>query len=148
MTEENNRLRDKVKEAESIAAKGLASQPDDDNACKVHLMRVLESISAVVDTGTTPEKTARDLEDMTNSFSCREPLGDLANRMTTMHRTLVQSFAGGFVIPFVRELAKMHRCGFTDPRDQAAGEACVAMCEALERKYDVKEDEELHFACI
>ena len=54
----------------------------------------------------------------------------------------------GFIIPFVRELARMKRNERFDGRNQAACEACLAMCEALESKYDIGEADELSFPCI
>jgi len=94
------------------------------------------------------EKAREALEDMTNVYGSRHGLGLLANKMASMHRTLVQSFTGGFVIPFVRELARMKRDGRFDVRDNAACEACLAMAEALESKYDIGELDELSFPCI
>lgn len=94
------------------------------------------------------EKAREILEDMTNVYGCRADLEALATKMACMHRTLVQSFAGGFVIPFVRELARMKRNDRFDARDEAACEACLAMCEALEAKYDIGELDDLSFPCI
>ena len=94
------------------------------------------------------EKAREVLEDMTNVYGCRTDLEALANRMARMHRTLVQSFTSGLVIPFVRELARMKRTDRFDGRNQAACEACLAMCEALEAKYGIGETDELSFPCI
>lgn len=104
------------------------------------------------DVGMTGEErvdsAATVLEEMTNVYGCRKSLGDLAFRMTRMHRTLVQSFTGGFIIPFVREMAKLYRAERFDDRDRAACEACLAMTEAIEKKYDVKEDDGMEFPLI
>lgn len=94
------------------------------------------------------EEMRQQLENMVNVYGCRTKLNALAVSMTHMHRTLVQSFAGGFVIPFVREMAKMKRSGWYDARDAAAVEACEAMCAALEAKYGITEDDGLSFACV
>ena len=94
------------------------------------------------------ENARKILEDMTNVFGCRTDLEALANKMAYMHRTLVQSFTSGFIIPFVRELARMKRNGRFDGRNQSACEACLAMCEALESKYDIGEADDLSFPCI
>ena len=48
MTKENQKLRDSVKEIEVTAANCLASQPDDDDKCKLHLMRTLTKIADMV----------------------------------------------------------------------------------------------------
>ena len=48
MTKENQELRTIVKEAEVTAANALASQPDDDDKCKLHLMRTLTKIADMV----------------------------------------------------------------------------------------------------
>lgn len=94
------------------------------------------------------EKISSELEELTNVYGCHDSLASLANRMATMHRTLVQSFTSGFVIPFVRELAKMHRVGCEDGRNKAAAEACDEMCKALELKYDIGEEDEIRLPCI
>lgn len=92
---------------------------------------------------------ARDiLESLTNRFGCRKDLEDLAIKMASMHRTLVQSFTGDFIIPFVRELARMKRSDRFDARNAAACEACLCMCEAIEKKYDIKEGDPMGFAMI
>lgn len=94
------------------------------------------------------ENARQVLEDMTNVFGCRKDLEDLANKMAYMHRTLVQSFTSGFVIPFVRELARMKRNDRFDGRNQTACEACLAMCEALEAKYGIGESDDFALPCI
>ena len=88
------------------------------------------------------------LESLTNRFGSREDLERLALKMAAMHRTLVQSFAGGFVIPFVRELARMKRAERFDARNEEACNACLSMCEALEAKYDIKEGDPLWFPMV
>lgn len=88
------------------------------------------------------------LEGLTNVYGCRNNLEEISNRMSHMHRTLVQSFTGGFVIPFVRELARMKRADRFDDRNKAACEACLAMSEALEEKYGICESGEIYFPCI
>lgn len=74
------------------------------------------------------------LEALTNRYGSRQDLERLAMSMAAMHRMLVQSFADGFVIPFVRELARMKRAGRFDGRNEAACKACLLMCDALETK--------------
>lgn len=88
------------------------------------------------------------LEELTNVYGCRKNLEKINNRMAHMHRTLVQSFAGGFIIPFVRELAHMKRADRFDGRNKAACEACLAMCEALEAKYEIGEADDFALPCI
>lgn len=88
------------------------------------------------------------LEALTNRFGCREDLEQLALKMAAMHRTLVQSFTGGFVIPFVRELARMKRANRFDARDEAACKACLLMCEALEKEYGICEGDEFAFPMV
>lgn len=94
------------------------------------------------------ERARETLEDMTNNYGCRTDLEALANRMARMHRTLVQSFTSGFIIPFVRELAHMKRNDRFDGRNKAACEACLAMCEALEAKYEIGESDDFALPCI
>ena len=88
------------------------------------------------------------LEYLTNQFGCQEDLESLALKMSTMHRTLVQSFTGGFIIPFIRELARMKRAEWFDARNEEACNACLCMYEALEAKYNIKEGDSLGFSMI
>lgn len=94
------------------------------------------------------EQASEVLESLTNRFGCRKDLEDLATKMASMHRTLVQSFTGGFIIPFVRELARMKRAERFDARNEESCNACLCMCEALEEKYDIKEGDPLGFMMI
>lgn len=94
------------------------------------------------------EECRKAMEGLTNNYGCRPDLAELAAQMTRMHRTLVQSFTGGFVVPFIREMARLRREERFDGRNEAACDACLAMCEALEKKYDVKPEDPLQFACI
>jgi len=94
------------------------------------------------------EQAREVLESLTNRFGCRQDLEDLAMKMASMHRTLVQSFTGGFVIPFVRELARMKRAGHFDARSEGACRACLIMCEALEKEYGMREGDEFAFPMV
>lgn len=94
------------------------------------------------------DEVASALEKMTNVYGCQSTLEALAKKMTSMHRTLVQSFISGFVVPFVREMAKMHRNGMVDGRDEESAAACLAMCESIEKRYDIGEGDRLAFPCI
>jgi hypothetical protein len=88
------------------------------------------------------------LEALTNRFGCRKDLKRLALNMSATHRTLVQSFTGGFIIPFVRELARMKRAGRFDARNECACRACLIMCEALEKEFGICEGDELAFPMV
>lgn len=88
------------------------------------------------------------LEGFTNRYGVRNALETLAHQCVTWHKTLVQSFTGGFIIPFVRELAKMKRVGYCDDRNNAAGEACLVMTEAIEKQYGITEENSLLLPCI
>ena len=48
MTEKNNELRGILKNVECIANQCLHSQPNDDDACEIHLMRALSNIASAV----------------------------------------------------------------------------------------------------
>lgn len=148
MTEKNELLRDNLKEVEAIALKSLHSQPHDDDMCRDHLEKALTNVAKSLSDYMDADAVSDRLESMTNSSSGSDRLEEIAHNMVTMHKTLVQKFGSAFVIPFVREMAKMHRCGYTDGRNEAMGEACVAMCEALEKKYNIGEDDTLAFAVI
>ena len=88
------------------------------------------------------------LESLTNRFGCEKDLEDLAMNMASMHRTLVQSFTGGFIIPFVRELARMKRVESFDARNESACKACLIMCEALEKEYGICSGEKFTFPMV
>ena len=88
------------------------------------------------------------LEYLTNQFGCQEDLGSLALKMSTIHRTLVQSFTGGFVIPFIRELDRMKRSESFDARNEEACNACLCMYEALEKEYGIGEGDDLSFLMV
>lgn len=45
MTEENKRLREKVKGIEALCATCLQTQPDEDGKCEIHLKQVLAKIA-------------------------------------------------------------------------------------------------------
>lgn len=94
------------------------------------------------------EQAREVLESLTNRFGCRQDLEDLAMKMASMHRTLVQSFTGGFIIPFVRELARMKRAERFDARNEGACRACLVMCEALEKEYGICEGDEFAFPLV
>lgn len=88
------------------------------------------------------------LNSLTNMFGCEKNLEELAMKMASMHRTLVQSFTGGFIIPFVRELARMKRIERFDARNESACKACLIMCEALEKEYGICSGEKLAFPMV
>lgn len=94
------------------------------------------------------EHAAEILEEMTNVYGCANNLNQLAFKMTRMHRTLVQSFTSGFVIPFIREMAKLKREDRFDGRNEAACDACLSMSEALEKKYDIGADDGISLPLI
>ena len=45
MTKENQEIRDKLKTAEQIITTALASQPDDDDQCRQHLLKAYKNIA-------------------------------------------------------------------------------------------------------
>lgn len=49
MTPENQRYRDILREAESLAVRTLATQPHGDEECRLHLIRALEKLEALVE---------------------------------------------------------------------------------------------------
>lgn len=83
------------------------------------------------------------LIDITNHFGSREALSKIAIDMSNTHHTLVQSFTSGFIIPFVREMAKRKREGIFDKRDQLSADACEAMSCALDKLFGKKESDNI-----
>lgn len=85
-------------------------------------------------------ETALELERMVNVMGSGETLAALAEKMTYMHRTLVQSFTSAFVIAFVRKMAENYKNGYYDGRDEAACKACAAMWDALLKQFNLDEE--------
>lgn len=48
MTKENQTIRDKLKEAEHIITTALASQPDDDDKCRLHLTKAIGDVKEAI----------------------------------------------------------------------------------------------------
>lgn len=94
------------------------------------------------------EKIASELEDLTNDYGCHESLEAIANKMASMHKTLVQSFASGFILPFVKKMAEDYRCGKFDDRNRAAAMICEEMWTSVEDKYGLNQGEEIRLPCI
>lgn len=88
------------------------------------------------------------LEEITNVYGCRANLERLAVGMTTMHKTLVQSFTSGFVIPFVLEMARLKAEDCFDDRDKLAVEVCEAMSNAIDEKFGLKPGEKVTLPLI
>lgn len=101
-----------------------------------------------VDNADKVDQASEILKSLTNRFGCEKNLEGLAMKMSSMHRTLVQSFTGGFIIPFVRELARMKRGERFDARNESACKACLIMCEALEKEYGIGEGDDFAFLMV
>lgn len=86
---------------------------------------------------------ARRIERLTNRYGARKDLNDLADMITNMHRTLVQSFAGGFILRFVKKMADNYREGKYDDRDKKTAVLCDEMWNAIEDKYNLGDGEEI-----
>lgn len=91
---------------------------------------------------------AKRLEHFSNRYGVRIALGELVDCCMTWHPTTMQSFAGGFVIPYVRAMAAMKRKDSCDERNAAACEACDVMAKALEAHYDIPVDGDIFFPMI
>ncbi len=89
------------------------------------------------------EETRALLEELTNVYGCRANLERLALGMTTMHKTLVQSFTSGFVIPFVREMARLKAEDRFDDRNKLAVEVCEVMSKAIDEKFGTKQGDKV-----
>ena len=87
-------------------------------------------------------KLAEEIENMVNVFGGYEDAQYVVDRLTSMHRTLVQSYTSKFIISFIKKMAGMYRNGCYDGRDKAACQFCSIMWEALckELNWDVDSD--------
>ena len=83
------------------------------------------------------------IERFTNRYGARKDLNDLAVKMTQMHRTIVQSFTGGFILAFVKKMAENYRNGKYDDRDKMSAHLCDDMWYAIEDKYNLGDGEEI-----
>jgi hypothetical protein len=88
------------------------------------------------------------LERAVNVLGNGEDMRYIAEQMSLMHRTLVQSFTRGVVIPFIKRLADFHCAGYCDARDEAACKACEVMWEALKKEYGLEGNEEPYLPLI
>ena len=92
------------------------------------------------------EKVASDLEALTNVCGLyHESLGLLAQKMAHIHHTLTQSFTSGFILPFVREMARQYQELETDERNYAAADICNDMQKKVEEGYGPGE---IHLPCV
>lgn len=86
---------------------------------------------------------ATELERMTNVMGGGDEITYVSEKMTEIHRTLVQAFFGRFVIPFVSRLAEQYECGYYDARNECAGKMCSAMMKAVRKQYNLKEGDRI-----
>lgn len=84
----------------------------------------------------------------TNRFGVHIPLASVASMMTMEHPTLVQSFTSGFILQFVKEMAKRCRAGMFDGRDQMAVKVCEKMWTAVAEEFGLGEDEDIRLPMI
>lgn len=91
---------------------------------------------------------ARRLEHFSNRYGVRIALGELVDHCMRWHPTTMQSFAGGFIIPYVRALAAKQRKDACDGRNEAAGKACCFMAQGLEDGYGLGEEEPLYLPMV
>lgn len=95
------------------------------------------------------ETAAELLERSVNVMGDGEDMEWLVSKMGNIHRTLVQSFAGKFVIPYVRKLAIYYKEGYYDARNEGVCKACAVMWDAFKKEYNwTDEDDVPHFALI
>lgn len=95
------------------------------------------------------ETAAELLERSVNVMGDGEDMEWLVGKMANMHRTLVQSFAGKFIIPYVRKLALFYKEGYYDLRNEQVCKACFLMWEAFKKEYNWTDDDPIpHFALI
>jgi len=94
MTEENLRLRERLKDIESIINAALRSQPEDDSECQIHLEQTLESVAEKTGLSDAAEirKAVRRLDDAIWT----DPDGNVNIDMgeDAIHKTLRTALAG------------------------------------------------------
>ena len=86
------------------------------------------------------ENAAIELERIVNVMGTDEATDLLVDKLTRMHRTLVQSFASKVVIKFIMKLAENYANGWYDLRNEAACKACAVMKDAIMKEYHLDED--------
>lgn len=83
---------------------------------------------------------ALELERIVNAMGTDEATDLLVDKLTYMHRTLVQSFTSKIVIKFILKLAENYENGRYDLRNEAACKACKMMKDAIINAYNLDED--------
>jgi hypothetical protein len=86
------------------------------------------------------ENVALELERIVNAMGTDEATDLLVDKLSRMHRTLVQSFASKVIIKFILKLAENYESGWYDLRNEAACKACKTMKDAIIKAYNLDED--------
>lgn len=94
------------------------------------------------------KQAVENLESAINCMGNNEDMDYIVERMTRLHRTLVQSFTGKFVLQYVRRLALEYKDGNFDLRNKAACEACYVMWDAFCKKYGYEIEDQAGFLLI
>ena len=84
---------------------------------------------------------AKELESIVNVMGGGENVTYVSEQMTNMHRTLVQSFFGRFILPFVIRLARQYDRGYYDARNEATGKMCSLMWETIKKEYGYTDED-------
>jgi hypothetical protein len=86
------------------------------------------------------DNVALELERIVNVMGTDEATDLLVDKLSRMHRTLVQSFASKVIIKFIMKLAENYDNGWYDLRNEAACKACKTMKDAIIKAYNLDED--------
>ena len=83
---------------------------------------------------------ALELERIVNAMGTDEATDFLVDKLSYMHRTLVQSFTSKVIIKFILKLAENYENERYDLRNKAACKACKTMKDAIIKEYNLDED--------
>ena len=81
------------------------------------------------------KQAVQNLESAINCMGNNEDMDYIVEHMTRLHRTLVQSFTGKFVLQYVRQLALDYANGNYDLRNESACKICHGMWNAFCKEY-------------
>lgn len=93
-------------------------------------------------------EVAEKMEHFVNRF-CFVSYGNLlVNKLSCMHRTLIQSFVGGFIMKYIKKMAENYDNGNYDARNSLACEYCKVMWDAVLKKNPHMEKYGTDLPCI
>ena len=92
------------------------------------------------------DNAARAIEDAINIGGVKKK--PIVDKLLAMHRTLQQTFMSEIVIALVRRMAQNYDNQIYDARNKEACAVAKDMWEAVKKRYDLKDEDEIHLSCV